>query len=1041
MSSSLRRAFGIMPAVFVALALAAVAPSAAGTTGTIQGFVTDASGHAIAAASVAVASPTYIAHTVSGADGFYSLNGLPVDTYRVAFAKDGYQSEVVTGVTVVQDQVVRLNGRLSIEVKTLGHVTVRGQASVVQPTQTSDTYTVSQNQLDRINGTPQDPNGFGAIEALPGVTTDNTGFPTIRAGASNDVGYEYDGVDNTDPVTGEFLNGLSLNGARSLELSTGGYDVSNGNTNSGVINQVIKRGAYPGAGQATMRVSSPLYAHELSIEYGNATPDNRFSYYLSFGGQRDGQGYGDLHTTLPLTVGWNTFQSIDDDVANLFFHFGKGNADEVQFLSDTSATSLSFSNLENPLLAPYATANGNVQIGSEIFTDQAGNTLPVFASDFTTLYPGQVALNQNIGLTDTQNYVSQITKLALKRQLSASSFADVRLFTTMENWVNRYPYNTGSFTDQYYDLSTWGYGSGFDYNAQLNSAHSLGVGGDYTFYRSYVVTGYPSFEPFDAPLESNYIAPLNAELNAALIAMGEGSQANYPTDPLHAPLQVYPDGFNYQNDPVDRADLFVKDVYQPNDRFTADGGLRYDTEIYRLPADAASQNLAYVIDDAGNYVTVPGPPIGADVTRPSQVSPRLALSYKVDERTVVRFSYGKNIEFEPLSGIENKYIIPQSYKRCTIASGCLVPLPGFGTTNDITNLYQQTLIDENTNNFQSYTPVLPQKAVNADMSLEHEFAGGLEVKVTPYYRKGTDYVVGTSNLLFTLPSGRPVFGPSHYTNAGVNENTGVEFDLQKETRSGLDGFLNLTYDNTLANYDSDFFPTVNPAALAAGHFFHVSYVAPITGNLNFSFDQPGGGWHLAMEVPYESGYRYGVGKKVYVFANACDPTMPAIPVEVPNTDLAQNTCGPGSSADAYYFTDPTNPGTVFAPNITGSRGTPEGDDPGTLRGNPIALVNIEVAHDIGRGSDDLTAGFRVDNALGNYTLNQPGNFAANNPYYLNNGLGGFQNGSGFNYNQCTTPGQTFGCEPFMYNFTAQPYENEPAGAQPRVWTFFLSAKY
>jgi hypothetical protein len=158
-----------------------------------------------------------------------------------------------------------------------------------------------------------------------------------------------------------------------------------------------------------------------------------------------------------------------------------------------------------------------------------------------------------------------------------------------------------------------------------------------------------------------------------------------------------------------------------------------------------------------------------------------------------------------------------------------------------------------------------------------------------------------------------------------------------------------------------------------------------------------------------------------------------------NTDLAQS-CNGGPSSDAYYFTDPTNPGTVFAPNITGSRGTLEGDDPGTLRGNPIAMVNLEIAHDLGKGAKNFLAGFRIDNLLGNYTLNQPGNFGSNNFLYVNNGLGAYGAGSGANSSICA-PGQTFACEPFQYNYGPLPYENEPASGQPRVITFFLSAKY
>jgi len=207
-------------------------PSAAGTTGSIHGYVTDPQGHALAAVQVSAVAPRLRTTTLTDSSGFYAFAGLPVDTYLVTFSRPGFLTRAVTGITVLQDQNVTVSAQLSAEIKTLGHVTVRGASQLVQPTVTADTYAVNQQALQNINGTPQDPNGFQALNSLPGVTTDNFGYPIIRAGQENDVGYEYEGVNNTDPVTGQFLNAVSLNGVRSIQLSTGGYDVSSGNTNS-----------------------------------------------------------------------------------------------------------------------------------------------------------------------------------------------------------------------------------------------------------------------------------------------------------------------------------------------------------------------------------------------------------------------------------------------------------------------------------------------------------------------------------------------------------------------------------------------------------------------------------------------------------------------------------------------------------------------------------------------------------------------------------------------------------------------------------------
>ena len=939
---------------------------------------------------------------------------------------------------------------LQVNPKVLGTITVRGATSLVQPTVTASSYTVGARTLENINGTPQDLNGFQAFNALPGVTTDYAGYPTIRAGAENDLGYQLDGIDNTDPVTGQFLNAATLNGARSVQLATGGYDVATGNTNSGVINEVVRRGAYPGAGQATFRIGFQPFDHEISIDYGSATPDNRFSYYASFGGQRNAVVYGNNANIFPLELGFQDYNELNDFIGNFFYRWGSDNRNEVQLLTNLSGATLGFGYLILPKDAPYASLNGNVQAG----TDLLGIGLPL--SNYATFFPGQAAVNQFINVVDTQTYNTTIDKLNYKRQFGASSFGDFTLFRTSENLISRYPYNTGSFTDTFQDLNTVGLGMQADYDNQLNGHHEIGFGGTYTYYTSLFKAAFPSFEPFVEPLEGIgcqtgaggcYIGPLNGALNSML------GTTLPPGGPL-APMTTFADSTSYTDVPIHRYDFYAKDRWQPNDALTVTFGVRYDLEVIGLPADAAQQNLNYYIDDAGNYVTNPLESIGSNVTRPSQISPRIAVSWQLGHNDVVRASFGKNIEFAPISAVQNSYRIDPAFKSCDLASGCFTPLPGGptisggvitpGTTNQISNLYQQILADLNTNNFASFTPVVPQRAVNYDFSYEHDFGKGLDLKITPYYRRGTDYVVTNSNLILTLPSGTPVFGPLRSINAGVNSNTGVEFELQKQAQFGFSGFLDATYDNTLANYNSDFFPSVNAAALAANHFYHVSYVSPLVATLVVAYDSHQG-FHASVDVPFTIGYPFGVGKKTFVFlpcgqVPGCtgDPNA-NVPTQVLNTDLAATT-----PQQAYYFTDPANPGTILNPNITSSRGTPEGDDPGSLRSSPAAVFNVSLSQDIGHGPNNFRVGMRVLNLLGNYTAPLTSTSLSgggSNPYYVSNGLGGYGPGSGFNTNQCP-PGvvNQVGCEPFQNNYSPFPYENE-ANGPPRVYTFFVSMRY
>jgi hypothetical protein len=199
----------------------------------------------------------------------------------------------------------------------------------------------------------------------------------------------------------------------------------------------------------------------------------------------------------------------------------------------------------------------------------------------------------------------------------------------------------------------------------------------------------------------------------------------------------------------------------------------------------------------------------------------------------------------------------------------------------------------------------------------------------------------------------------------------------------------------------------------------VTYVAPITATANFVYNSRHG-FHVSATVPYESGYRYGVGKRVYVFVQ--NAQNQSVPISVLNTDLANG------YTNAYYYTDPNNPGTMQQPNIIGSRGTPEGDDPGTLRGVANTYLNLTMSQDLGGKERGFQVGLRVENLLGNYNASSP----SNNIWYTNCGFGKSCPGSGQNLN--------IGLEPFQYNYGSGPYENEQLGL-PREYTVFVTMKY
>ncbi|MBV8081901.1 MAG: carboxypeptidase regulatory-like domain-containing protein, partial [Candidatus Eremiobacteraeota bacterium] len=298
----------------------------------------------VADVNVTAVSPSGTFRALTNAAGYYALTGLPVDTYVVTFAKQGFVTSPIAGVTVTQEGTVPLNITLQTALKTLSPVVVRGAQSLVQPNQTSDRYTVTSTQIQNITGTPQNISETAVLNSLPGITTDTGGYPIIRGGAENDEGFQLEGIDATEPITGQFINSLSLAGTANITLETGGYDVSNGNTNSGVVNIVVKRGSYPGNGQATMTINAPNFDHRFAFEYGNGTPDNRISYFASYNGLRQYRIYGANSGFLPQTVSAVGDASGNEANVNLFYRWGQDNRNELQYFGETGANLFSFDN-------------------------------------------------------------------------------------------------------------------------------------------------------------------------------------------------------------------------------------------------------------------------------------------------------------------------------------------------------------------------------------------------------------------------------------------------------------------------------------------------------------------------------------------------------------------------------------------------------------------------------------------------------------------------------------------------------------------------
>ena len=275
--------FAIALAVVCTLIVGVAPPVFAGTTGQIDGTVVDATtGSPVAGAQVVANSPTDHRATTTDAKGFYVLQALSADTYSVSVNATGYNPVSLPGITVFQDETNRQDFKLSKSLKTIATVSSKS-GSLVKADQTEDSYNVSGAQLNAISlGNNLHKTLYQYIAAIPGVT--GSGFPAqprIHGGDVSDIAYEFDGIPINERITGLFTTNLSNVGINNIEVYTGGLSASQSSSGLGIINTVVKTGTYPDAAVLSI-AGSPTYRNAYeTFEYGGATPNRKWSWYLS----------------------------------------------------------------------------------------------------------------------------------------------------------------------------------------------------------------------------------------------------------------------------------------------------------------------------------------------------------------------------------------------------------------------------------------------------------------------------------------------------------------------------------------------------------------------------------------------------------------------------------------------------------------------------------------------------------------------------------------------------------------------------------------
>jgi len=287
-----------------ACVFAGIAPAHAGTTGRIQGTVVDSAGNApIADAAVTAASPSQTGTTTTDASGHFLFISLAPDTYSVSASKTGYNAATVPGVTVVSDQSRTISIVLQRTIKTLTSVTVRGE-SLVRPGTTVNVFSINsaaQKATNALGGSGSLNQAYGAVASAPGVVYQQgqQGWYQnvyIRGGDNDQTAYELDGIPVMRVSDSAPVSTLTNLGQAEVQVYTGGTPASaEASGIAGYVNQVIRTGTYPGFGSVTLGIGSPSLYNKAVEEFGGATQNRLFNYYIGFSNAAQTFRYGDQH--------------------------------------------------------------------------------------------------------------------------------------------------------------------------------------------------------------------------------------------------------------------------------------------------------------------------------------------------------------------------------------------------------------------------------------------------------------------------------------------------------------------------------------------------------------------------------------------------------------------------------------------------------------------------------------------------------------------------------------------------------------------------
>jgi outer membrane receptor protein involved in Fe transport len=732
------------------LALAAMlvvtAAALAGTTGTLKGRVTDDKNAPLTGVNIRIEGQRLGA--LSDESGNFVIVGIPGGTFVVRANLVGYGAYAAQNVSITPDFTTTLNVTLRAEAIPQAAVTVTAQRPLLQRDATGTTRVLSNQDIQKLptrgyRDAAAQQTGVVNFQRNIDNEASNSNTLIIRGGRPNETAYFVDGFSQQDPLTGTSTTAISNNAISEMVVLTGGFNAEYGRIMSGAVNVVTREGG-PKYFGSVEGVSDALAGGWLQA------PRTDYNIYdFTLGG--------------PIVPGRDRFTFFvsaehrwlrDRSPSYLSPEFRAALRDQG-LRDDLKPSNSSLAQTYQGKLAFQITNADQLKIGGLRSSDDWRQYLHSYLFDLTHT-PRYADRNQNYYATFNHVFNNRtFANLGVNWFDTRRKRGDGALFDDIAGYYvpgGNTLYDTsaplfwkpGHVFDDYLQRASSYYGVQATASSQVNKYHQLKGGADFQYH---TLRFFNHFFPTN-------LGGANPDLN------------NW--DGYGYAVQVGPDGLPQLVDVDSGRDgpkhpkvwsTYLQDKYERSG-VIVNAGLRFDHLDVNTPALVNEQYPLGVPGTPGNN---PDLLEDQDLTKNrtyGRLSPRIGIAFPVDDKTILRFNYGK---FYQQPNLQDLYVSYRFLQYKVQTGGYFV---GFGNPN-----------------------LRPEQTTAYEVGLQRQLGAQVRLDATAYYKDVHDLVEIT-----TISSHPKAF--SSYRNRDFATVRGLDVGLTMRPINHLSG--NLAYSLTYA---------------------------------------------------------------------------------------------------------------------------------------------------------------------------------------------------------------------------------------------------